>query len=286
METKRRLTGALTALVVLAAVLGACGDDDSDSTDSDGTDASPSLLYVQQAEQGTFAPATGSDPQSYTLTLQDVAPRTVFFSDRPDRVTGAIPNEDFVRLETLFTPDDLPNAAIVVSEPPSDDQDVAIVELSAPSYDAATGTVSYTAVVVDEVSEGLSNWEQDQDPSLPESLGPLSLFIDSSTTTDCPGQVSWDNGTVVVTATDDSTSQPLPGAEVQVYGTSDRTDAADYSGTTDASGKLTLSVLPSDALTQDFWTIIITHEGYTTLQENITVCPDQTVQVAADLTTG
>ena len=158
METKRRLTGALTALVVLAAVLGACGDDDSDSTDSDGTDASPSLLYVQQAEQGTFAPATGSDPQSYTLTLQDVAPRTVFFSDRPDRVTGAIPNEDFVRLETLFTPDDLPNAAIVVSEPPSDDQDVAIVELSAPSYDAATGTVSYTAVVVDEVSEGLSNW--------------------------------------------------------------------------------------------------------------------------------
>ena len=98
--------------------------------------------------------------------------------------------------------------------------------------------------------------------------------------------MSWDNGTVVVTATDDSTSQPLPGAEVQVYGTSDRTDAADYSGTTDASGKLTLSVLPSDALTQDFWTIIITHEGYTTLQENITVCPDQTVQVAADLTTG
>ena len=136
MTGKSGLVGVVTGVILLAATLAACGGDDDDS---DGTDASPSLLYVQQAEQGTFQPANGEDPQSYTLTLQDVAPRTVFFSDRPDRVTGAIPNEDFARLETLFAPDDLPNAAIVVSEPPSEDQDVAIVELSAPRYDAATG---------------------------------------------------------------------------------------------------------------------------------------------------
>jgi hypothetical protein len=282
----RRGLGEMVTVFVLAAALAACGGDEgNEDSGGAGGEASPSLLYVQQAEQGTFVPAGGGDTRSHTLTLQGVPPRTVYFSDRPDRVAGTVANRDFARLETLFAADDPPNAAIVVSEPRSDDQDVAIVELSAPSYDESTGTFSYTAVIVDEVPEGLSHWEPDQDPSLPATLGPVSLFIDSSEETECPGQVSWDNGTVVVTATDDGTKQPLAGAEVQLFGTSDHS-SPDYSGTTDASGQLTLSVIPSDALIQDHWATVVTLSGYATLEQQVQVCPDQTVQVSADLTTG
>ena len=284
MKTRARASiGTVIGVVVLAVSLGACGDDDGGSTDSDGegVDAPPSLLYVQQAELGTFEPGNGGD--SSTLTLQGVAPRTVYFSDRPDRISGTLPNEDFVRLETLFAPDDPPNAAVVVSDSSSEDQDVAIVELSNPRYDEPAGTFSYTAVLVDEAPDGLGNWAQDQDSSLPETLGAFSLFIDNTEDSECPGQVSWDNGTVAITATDDDTKQPLAGAQVQIFGTSDRTDPPDYSGTTDASGHLTLSVLPSDALIQDYWTTIVSLDGYVTLQEDLVVCPDQTVQVPADL---
>jgi hypothetical protein len=278
MRGVRRLARSAAAVLVVAAGLAACAGDDGDGDDS----RSPSFLYVQQAEQATFQPAGGDVPDSYTLMLQNVAPRTVYFSDRPDRVSGSLATEAFVRLETLFSPDDPPNAAVVISEPQGEDEDVVIVELREPRYEQETRTFSYEALVIDEVSEGLRNWEQRQDQSLPARVGHLSLYIDSTVTTDCPGQVSWDNGTVVVTVTDDKTGQPLPGAEVQLFGTSDP-DVPDYSGTTDGSGQLRLSVIPSDALIQDYYRTVITIEGYVTLQENVTVCPDQTVKVTADL---
>ena len=239
----------------------------------------PSLLYLQEAQSGTFE-QTGEGES--TLTLESVSPRTFYFSDRPDRVAGSLGTSDFARLETLFDPDDQPNAAIVLSDAQGTDEDVVVVTLANPRYDASTQTFTYDTTIVDEVTKGLAGWESDRDDSLPPSFGHVSLYIDSSDDTDCPGQVSWDNGTVVVTATDDSTRQPLPGVEVQLFGASGETDP-DYSGTTDAEGKLTLSVIPTDAYVQDYFRTTMTIDGYVTLQENITVCPDQTVQVTADL---
>jgi len=51
--------------------------------------ATPSVLFVQTAGSFTFADGV--------LTLKDVAPMTVFFSDRPKRLTGHIGNEGFVK---------------------------------------------------------------------------------------------------------------------------------------------------------------------------------------------
>jgi hypothetical protein len=51
--------------------------------------AAPSVLFVQTAGSFTFADGV--------LTLKDVAPLTVFFSDRPKRLTGHIGNEGFVK---------------------------------------------------------------------------------------------------------------------------------------------------------------------------------------------
>jgi hypothetical protein len=46
------------------------------------------LLFVQTARGATLADGV--------LRLNDVSPATLFFSDRPDRVTGHEPTEDFV----------------------------------------------------------------------------------------------------------------------------------------------------------------------------------------------
>jgi hypothetical protein len=239
-----------------------------------------SLLYVQTAERGTVA---GADSGTLSVTLESVAPRTIFFSDRPDRIAGSMDTGAFASLDTLFAPDDPPNAAIVISNAEDADEDVLIVTLANPRFDAATGTFTYDATAIDDLTEGLRGWEQDRDGSLPPSFGHVVLFVDSTAVTECPGQVSWDNGTVVVTVTDDETRAPIPGAEVQLFGTSDAT-TPDYSGTTDSTGKVSISAIPSNALIQDYWRTVISAPGHVTLQENVTVCPDQTVDVTADLT--
>ena len=232
---------------------------------------------MQQATRGTFAPAEGD---TFTLTLQDVAPRAVYFSDRPDRVAGSLGNETLAGLEVLFDPDDPPNAALVISAPASEDENVVILSLANPRFDQEANHFTYDATMVDEVSEGLHVWDEHHDASVPGEFGHVTLFIDSTVTT-CPGQVNWDNGTVNVTVTDADDGQPLEGAQVQLYGTG--TTTPDYSGTTDATGSISLSVIPSNALVQDYWRTTVEQPGYVTLQQDVTVCPDQVVDVTADL---
>ncbi len=69
----------------------------------------PVYEYVQQA--------TAMQYDGTTLTLQGVSPSTVFFSDRPYRLAGQLPNQSFVDLWNA--PDgpfasDPPNAALTV----------------------------------------------------------------------------------------------------------------------------------------------------------------------------
>jgi hypothetical protein len=50
--------------------------------------ASIDLLFVQMAESGTFVSA--ASPNTYTLTLNNVWSDTLYFADRPSRVTGTM----------------------------------------------------------------------------------------------------------------------------------------------------------------------------------------------------
>ena len=52
----------------------------------------PTLLFVQTAEEGTLAELDG-DATAYRLTLRRVAPRAVYFTDRPYRTSGTMSNE-------------------------------------------------------------------------------------------------------------------------------------------------------------------------------------------------
>ncbi len=149
---------------------------------ADTAGAHPEFLFVQPFDAGTWAPKPGADG-TFTLTLTGAAAHAVYFSDRPERIVGLTPTQRF--LDALgFTPDNPPNAALVApSADGSDTQEILVIELLNPVYDAAAGTLVYEARVLADYSEpGLAHLARQQtDYDLPESFGAGSLFID-----DCP----------------------------------------------------------------------------------------------------
>jgi hypothetical protein len=140
----------------------------------------PEYLFVQPFDAGTWAPKPGQEG-TFILTLTGAAANTTYFSDRPERDAGLAPTQPF--LEGLgFTPENPPNAAIV-AQTESGEQDVLVVQLFDPVYDAAAATLVYDArVVADYGGRGLAHLAQQQmDYELAASFGEGSLFID-----DCP----------------------------------------------------------------------------------------------------
>ena len=131
-------------------------------------------MYVQSAHSGSFVPVEGEE--NYTLTLEGVAPQTIAFSDRPDRVVGQVPMQKF--LDGLgFSPENPPNAAIEILEG-NESEDVLVVELFDPVYDAANHTLQYNVSVLEMPNHSHAIFNERHDESLPENFGPAALFID------------------------------------------------------------------------------------------------------------
>lgn len=97
------------------------------------------------------------------LTLHDLAPTTLFFSDRPDRVTGHTASEEFVaswdKGEDSFASNP-PNAAFSIFHP--DGVSDVVVELTEPKLKGSD--LTYTVTILD--------------GEMPAKGGPNSLFID------------------------------------------------------------------------------------------------------------
>ncbi len=150
------------------------------------------FLFVQSAASGTFAanpgagtptnngtPAAGGGAD-YLLTLEGHTGNTVFFSDRPERIFGEAPTQTFLA-NLGFAISDPPNAALVTNDADGN-EDILVVELIAPGYDASSGTITYGANILSDYEGGLdfvAGRQQDED--LAPSFGEASLFID-----DCP----------------------------------------------------------------------------------------------------
>lgn len=115
------------------------------------------FLFVQTAKGMTF------DAETKTLTLVGVAPTTLFFSDRPERIAGNMRTADFVPFWSE-------GADSFLSDPPNADVSIleggelkeAVVVLMDPRLDGAD--LAYTVKMV----EG----------ELPASAEEVSLFID------------------------------------------------------------------------------------------------------------
>ena len=137
------------------------------------------FLFVQPFESGTWEPRLGEDGM-YTLTLSGADAHTVYFSDRPARIVGLAPTQQF--LDGLgFPPENPPNAAIVAQRPAGGEQEVLVIELLDPVYDADAGTLTYDArVLADYGDPGLAHLAQGQtDYELSETFASGSLFIDA-----------------------------------------------------------------------------------------------------------
>lgn len=112
-------------------------------------------LFVQTAHSMSY--------DDGRLTLHTLAPTTLFFSDRPDRVTGHISSQEFVDSWDKG-PDNFesnpPNAVLSVFHP--DMVSDIVVELLEPELSGSQ--LSYTVVILD--------------GEMPASGGPSALFID------------------------------------------------------------------------------------------------------------
>ena len=145
--------------------------------------ADDATLFVQTAAGGTFLPNTLASPGSgehgtHLLTLSGHAGQTIHFSDRPQRNFGSLATTAF--LEALgFTPDNPPNAALVVSTPDGAD-DILVLELLNPTYDEAGALLLYEANILGEyageVLAPVADRQQDQE--LAAEFDHASLFID------------------------------------------------------------------------------------------------------------
>ncbi len=150
------------------------------------------FLFVQSASSGTFAanpgagtptaegtptPGGGAD---YLLTLEGHTGNTVYFSDRPERIFGEAPTQRF--LDGLgFSPANPPNAALVTNDADGN-EDILVVELLNPVYDAGVGSVTYGVNILNDYEGGLDFVAgRQRDADLAPTFGEASLFID-----DCP----------------------------------------------------------------------------------------------------
>jgi hypothetical protein len=119
-----------------------------------------------ETEESMFVQtAQGISSEGGTLTLEGVTPSTLYFSDRPQRVTGQMATSDFVDLwgegENSFETDP-PNAVLSFLESGGEVPEEAVVVIREPRLD--DGRLSYAI----EILEG----------AVPAMAGPVSLFID------------------------------------------------------------------------------------------------------------
>ena len=119
-----------------------------------------------ETEQSMFVQTAGGiTSDGATLTLRDVTPATLFFSDRPQRVVGHMTTTDFVGLwgegDNSFEADP-PNAVLSFLEPDAGAPTDAVVVIKKPTLDK--GQLSYSIDVLD--------------GTVPIKAGPVTLFID------------------------------------------------------------------------------------------------------------
>ena len=124
------------------------------------------LIEQLETEESMFVQtAQGIDSAGGTLTLREITPSTLYFSDRPQRVVGHMTTADFVELwgagDNSFEADP-PNAVLSFLEPGAGAPEDVVIVLKEPQLTG--GDLSYSI----DVLEG----------AVPANAGPVTLFID------------------------------------------------------------------------------------------------------------
>jgi hypothetical protein len=136
------------------------------------------LLFVQTGGATTLTPGTGD---SHTLTITDVTAQTLYFADRPSRITGAMPTATFVGQWAEAFADSPPNATLIGHpEAGGESEEAAVLELLAPVYDGASATLTYQVRLLG--TEEITDRTFEQEPltvlDAPRQYAEAHLFID------------------------------------------------------------------------------------------------------------
>ncbi len=253
----------LAVVTVLVAALATAGSVHAQTAPTDG-----SWLYAMLAERATATVGDLSVPGSSTV---------VAFTDAPRRSVDTEDASDLAAAWTERFGDLQPNA--VLSWDAGDGDRAVTVSLDTPTVRGGRVIFPYTVI-----SGRVHDVREDDDPSelrLDRRMRDLRLFIDDGVPNPC-NDVNFDNATITVTVVDDGTSDPIEGAEVQLFGTN--TSTPSVTGTTDAAGSVTFEQPSTEILTQGFYRVVVTDSDYTTSYvDQITACADQTVDVLARL---
>jgi hypothetical protein len=158
-RTSRRTALAASAGVLAAGLAPVAARDASpvaDGTPAPSDTARVPFMFVQSLGAGSLAPKAGEEG-TLILSADHLAGQTIFFSDRPERIVGMVPTERFFGAQGAgglgFTPVDPPNAALVLAATGDHPTDVVILELIDPTFDVASGTVTYEVRVLDDIED-------------------------------------------------------------------------------------------------------------------------------------
>lgn len=133
------------------------------------------LLFTQTADSAVLS-QNPQKPQSYIFTLHNVNPSTVWFSDRPQRVSGTLTISEFMKYWTQPTPNnfvtDHPNANLIAvyKDKEINKHISGVLMLARPVYNAQQQTLTYDAYSLD---KSFQNYPQTL------TLHHVVLFIDS-----------------------------------------------------------------------------------------------------------
>ena len=128
---------------------------------------SPQFLAIQHAQSGTISEINST---TFSLQLNELADKTILFSDRPDRIVATQSNQDFIGNWTSGQESlriDPPNAVLVADDLK---EDTIEIELFNPKYENDGKKISYDFIL-------LGNTTTISD--LPIDLGKSALIIDS-----------------------------------------------------------------------------------------------------------
>ena len=177
--SRRRLLAAVALAGIAGTALGGNAAA-QDATPSPVIEDERAYLFVQSGFTSGILDQATEGVQSWMLTLQGAPAQTVFFSDRPARIAGAISTARFLELLD-FSADDPPNAALVIAT--EEGADVVILELTEPVYDPDAATLTYITKILEIEALESSGYGFEVDPlgpdAYPAEFGPASLFIDS-----------------------------------------------------------------------------------------------------------
>jgi hypothetical protein len=191
-QTLRQGAAGLAAGVLATGLARKGSAQDATPAPADATGQNTQFLFVQSFQQGRIAPKEGADG-TYTLTLEHGLGQTIYFSDRPERLVGASPTDEFLK-GLGFSAGNPPNAALVLEAGPGD-EDIAVLELFNPRYDTATKTATYDVHTLSDYERmGIGFQEQPTDlAQLHPSFGAAHLFIDDCSDYSVSCCAQWDN---------------------------------------------------------------------------------------------